>query len=214
MTPPLGLGAVLFPTKKAAEMRVREILHTHPLGVPLDGVDMEIVGALISRHPHAADKIGAGVAKVTVDVVEGGSRGFWITRTDGTRTDFSYRKALYAPGHRQRVTAALRRAVEASVVRFKYDTFRDTDTVVCPVTGQTLDRRLGHVDHVVPFADLVDEWLRSEDMTVDDVEVRTGDGVIGDRLADPWLEVDWKTFHDERAVLRYIHPAANQRRQP
>lgn len=212
MTPPLDLGGVLFESKKAATARVREILRTNPHGVPLAGADFEIVRALLDRHPRATEKVGAGVAAITVDRVEHGSPGFWVHRVDGTLTDFSHRAAMTAPSHATRVASALRRAVEDTVVGWKRDLFEQTATVVCPLTGATLDRRHGHVDHVIPFADLVDGWLRARRMTVDDIAVVSADGQAGPRFADPWLEQDWRDWHDRHARLRYIHPSANQRR--
>ena len=48
-------------------------------------------------HPEAGDKIGPGVDSFSVERAPGrsfGTRCFWVTRSDGTRTEFSYLTCL------------------------------------------------------------------------------------------------------------------------
>jgi hypothetical protein len=63
-------------------------------GVPLEGQDARIIYGILSKHPRAAEKIGSGVAAIIVHTYIGGTRCFFVVRTDHTVIDFSVRKCL------------------------------------------------------------------------------------------------------------------------
>lgn len=52
------------------------------------------VNTPVSRRPHAAKKAGAGIKHFTVEPATHGTRCFYITRADGSKTDFSYFKCV------------------------------------------------------------------------------------------------------------------------
>lgn len=80
-----------FRTKAAALRHFRAMLHH---SIPLD---QRLLGELLALHPRAAEKVGPGVEHFYVAGAAYGSRCFYVKRTDGTRTDFSYLKCLAAP---------------------------------------------------------------------------------------------------------------------
>jgi hypothetical protein len=89
---PLTIGGNYFATQKAVNLFVQELLNRQPLKVAIPEPDHSFLCALISRHPRAEEKIGGGIAHFTVERAAHGTRCFYLTRVDGTRTDFSYFK--------------------------------------------------------------------------------------------------------------------------
>jgi len=91
---PLTIAGKSFETQKAANFFIQELLNSQPLKVTIPGPHHSFLMALISRHPHATEKIGSGVKHFTVEYAQHGTRCFYATRVDGTRTDFSYFKCV------------------------------------------------------------------------------------------------------------------------
>lgn len=89
----ISLGGTLFLTKKDAASYIKFLLHSTETNQELTGTSLDIVKALLDRHPRAQDKIGTGVASIYV-VQRNPSRCFFVRRTDGTEIDFSYQKCL------------------------------------------------------------------------------------------------------------------------
>ena len=94
MAKSLTVGTRIFGTQAAAVNFIREVLYRHPLLTPIDGSDHAFLLELLSKHPHAAEKIGVGVEYFTVGKAKGGTQCFYITRVDGSRSDFSFMKCL------------------------------------------------------------------------------------------------------------------------
>lgn len=209
--PKFTVGPFTFGTKTEATQAVRDVLHNTKPGTHLDGPDLELLVGLVNLHEKGDVKIGPGIASISVQIIEYGQPGFWIHRVDGTSTDFSYRKAFSRPSRHGELRAVMRRAVADSVLAYKRALFADAATVTCPITGEALDWDHGHVDHVVPFNRIADEFLAAFKIDPTDVKLHCEDGQIGSRLNSPLHEM-WVDWHDRTAEFRYIHPAANMRR--
>lgn len=92
---PVSIGDWHFETQAQALAYVKKILNSQPLKTPITGVDIDsLLRALLELHPRAVEKMGAGVQHFTVEPARHGTRCFYITRVDGTRTDFSYLKCV------------------------------------------------------------------------------------------------------------------------
>jgi hypothetical protein len=91
---PITIGRWTFNSQAAAITHIQEVLYRRPLLTLIDGDDREFVQALLSKHAHAAEKIGIGVKYFTVEKAKGGTQCFYITRLDGSRSDFSYMNCL------------------------------------------------------------------------------------------------------------------------
>lgn len=215
--PPKLVGRFRFDSRKDAEAEIRRILHEAPLDVPLAGDERDLIEALIGLHPEAADKIGVGIQSVHVAVIDYGSRGFWVTRTDGSMCDVSYRKALTgAPANlRQQIHAALRMAVREDVNEFRRQWFAAAgDNPICPLTGQRLT--LGpssHVDHIDPqFADIADEFIALCN-GVDNITIGSSPHHPGPAVASDVVRVAWIIHHRLHAHLRVVHGSANLARR-
>lgn len=206
----IEIGGFIFATKKAASDAIRQILHTTQHRTPLAGDAAELIHALLGQHPDAAEKIGPGVASIEVRAIDYGKPGFWVTRTDGTTCDFSYRRALSgAEPHPAQVKRAMRSAVRDQIDEFRATAFEQAGGVItCPLTAQRLEPgRWVHVDHIVDFATIASVYV-SIAGGYDQIRVESFLTHPGPALIEPWLST-WRQFHAEHAQLRVVHKSAN-----
>ena len=89
----LCLGGKHYATKKAAAEACRQVLHGTPPNEDLEGDDKALIEDVLRMHPHAAEKIGAGIKSIYV-VQRVPSKCFFVRRMDDTEVDFSYQKCL------------------------------------------------------------------------------------------------------------------------
>lgn len=73
-----------------------EMLQRYSMGDRVNDEDAAHLTALLSRHDEEADKVGKGIAHISVGPAPdyANQRCFWITRIDGSRIDFSYQHCL------------------------------------------------------------------------------------------------------------------------
>jgi hypothetical protein len=83
-----------FPTQKAANHFIQQLLNSQPPKAIIPEPLHSFLVALVSRHPRAGEKIGVGIRHFTVEPTLHRTRCFYLTRTDGTETDFSYFKCV------------------------------------------------------------------------------------------------------------------------
>jgi len=91
---PLTIGEKSFETQTAANLFIKELLNGQPLMAVIPEPHHSFLLALLSRHPRAAEKIGAGIEYFTVEPALHGTRCFNLTRVDGTKADFSSFKCV------------------------------------------------------------------------------------------------------------------------
>jgi hypothetical protein len=89
---PVAIGENQFETQSAANQFVKELLNSQPVKAAIPEPHHSFLSSLIARHPRASEKIGKGIGHFTVEYAQHGTRCFYLTRVDGTRTDFSYLK--------------------------------------------------------------------------------------------------------------------------
>jgi len=209
---PLVLGGQVFPTRKAARDAARRILHYYwPGEIVRDQAHHQFHVDLVYLHSSGVEKIGVGISHFEVRHNLFSTTGFWLVRTDGTATDFSYLKCISPPTHRAQVTAALRRAIDDQILEFRNQALSE-GPVLCPVYNIPLTTNNSEVDHAAPLT-----FKRLSELLVDmfggwdAIELQPErDGVLGDKLADWKVEWQWQDFHMARANLRLVSRAANQ----
>jgi hypothetical protein len=189
--------------KTAARARVRSIVATTPDG-PVTGDDGAFLASLLTRHPDAAAKIGPGIAWISLGPVPGKpSRGFTVHRTDRTSTDFSWRKCITLPPHKNQVLIAMREAIVPQVLAYR-DSREPLSCAFDPAHPGPF-----HVDHADPdFITLADLYAAAQG-GYDRVPLRlNGDGDIGTRL-HPAHELAWASYHREHARFRILCQPCN-----
>lgn len=184
--------------------RCRTILYGHQIGETVKGADHDFLVELLGRHPTAAEKIGSGIARFEVRINPRFHKFcFWLIRTDGSSTDFSFMRCLNgAPSHRSLARSAMRAEILPQIHSFKLAGLQ-TGTR-CSVSGEALNENC-HVDHHEPsFEELADRFAETEG-GYDAIQLTPSlDGHVGRRLADPFLAVRWEDFHREHAHLRLV----------
>ena len=94
MTKPLIVGDKHFRTQAEAKAVIKELLNSQPLKVVIPEPHHSFFCALLALHPRATEKIGAAIQHFTVEHALYGTRCFYLTRLDGTKTDFSTGKCV------------------------------------------------------------------------------------------------------------------------
>ena len=207
---PLRFGGRSFATKKAAGDAIREVLYRYELSATLSEEDVAFMASVLGNHPEFEQKVGCGVASFQVES-NGPTRGFWITRVDGSRTDFSFLSCLTPPTAAQDARAGLRSEIRDQVVAFRDAAFASAPLQRCAVTDEVVSATTCHVDHYDPtFLELVDRFLAAAGLTIEQIAVvPTSDGSTETRLANAELIEVWRTFHQTHARLRIVSRRAN-----
>ena len=202
-----------FPTQARLIEHIRAIIAKYPDGLNVDEEDDLFLRALLQRHRDAIEKIGKGVHYFTIETEpKYKTRGFWLHRIDGTKTDFSYRMCIRSSSHREDVLAALREAVSEQMIKFREETFNGNEHVFCPLTKQQITRQQAHVDHIYPqtFSQLVKDWSAQEEINLDTVPLeRSTDGKIGRKINDAYVVESFQWYHQEHAHLQVIEKSTN-----
>jgi hypothetical protein len=203
---PVLIGDRRFPSKKAAADAIRGILRSYAPRERVAEHHAAVLADLLDLHPEAEQKIGCGVAFFTVER-NLGSCGFWLTRTDGTKTDWSFLACLTPPSKESEARAAFRTAIRSQIEAFR----RGVATPFrCPITGDTVTAASLHVDHERPFEELLNVFLTESGTRLADVAVLpTVDGSTDTELADYDLRRRWEAFHEQHARLRAVSARAN-----
>lgn len=198
-----------FGTKKALEQKIQAILHRGIITTVLSDEEQRFIFGVLAYHNNAGMKIGCGVAAITVRPAAQNSFCFWITRVDGTETDFSYKACLKTPSRRSEALKGFRQAVVGQVIAFRDSAFRH-GPVKCAITGEQIAKSEAHIDHAAPdtFLCLVERFLNGR--AIDTVDVLpTADGNTLTYLADKQLETEWQNYHQQHAKLRVAGKTAH-----
>lgn len=206
-------------------LRDRQKLDT-PISDPGDHDDLL---ALLERYDLAIvdgpTKIGAGVDhfETRVNVTNGGRNvGFWVIRSDGSETDFSFIRAVNAAPKRavEQLTDACRRAVYAELQTAKIRHFAmygdDNGRIRCALSGDPIDERDTALEYIeAGFAELVRSFARTQGW-----EELIPAGVISDpadaQTTTAFISADhaeaFRDFHRASAKIRLVKKSARTHR--
>lgn len=211
MKKPITVGTRSFASKKEATVATQRVLYSRPIGSHVFGDDLQFLLDLLQMHPEFEEKIGCGIKSIEVEQ-NGPTRGFWITRLDGSRTDWSFIACLTPPTAEKQALAAFRTAIRGQIQNFKDEFFAEREFDLCPITGEKVTRDNCHVDHAPPglFVDLVDHFVSCSGLKLAEVlVVPTTDGATETRLLDAQLDREWREYHAFNAKLRVVSRTAN-----
>lgn len=203
-----------FPTKKALQERIKSILHSYRVGETLNVLDFAFMSEVLKNHPHYDQKLGVGIVSIGVQKnAIWGQKEFYLTRADGSSTDFSYTECLSPRDRMADFRAAAREAVSPFVIDFKQRYLMETVDPVCPYTGEALTFDNAHVDHQPPntFDTLLQQFISLHGIDIHAVAIG---GHMQDNVTNMWFEDmevagDWVVFHNANANLRVISKTAN-----
>lgn len=216
----INVGNVEFKTKSAAESFIKDIKAKYKSGDSLSQDDFDFILELIKLHPNASAKIGSGISSIEIRQNNmGNATAFYIVRSDGTDTDFSYKKCLNGEtGLLQQFTKAAREAVSPQIVDFREEYFRkhqdSSGQILCSVTQKKVGRNDVHVDHhPTSFQKLVGVFLATNEIALEVVKYKgQEDGDERLSYADQPLKEKFASYHKQNAELRLISREANLRK--
>jgi hypothetical protein len=169
----------------------------------------EFLRDLVALHPDAQRKVGSGIDRFEVRRNLGNTDGFWIIRTDGTETDFSFVQCLYGASQEAKVRSAMRHAVIDQMQTARDNAFWSSSTLTCPITNVEITRETCHMDHDDPtFIEIADAFAGRHG-GYEAIKTVAADGDIGRRFVDESLDEAWRAYHVEKAKLRAVSKKAN-----
>jgi hypothetical protein len=197
-------------TKTALKAICQFVISKTPDGELLGPKEAKFVTELFRRHPDYQEKSAPGIRgfSVRTDRRWGTSRHFVVERVDGTSIDFSWQICLDAkcPDKATLVEDSLRNSVVDQVIAFREAAFANTKELVCPLTGELVNSRECHVDHIPPgtFEVMVTVWLMRRGLTYDGIALEPAPDGYGQELANPDQRASWRAFHALHAKLRVV----------
>lgn len=209
-----ALGSSFFQTKELVRLHAKAIKDRHKPGDVLEGDELAFMLDLLMWHPDAAGKIGVGIRQMMVRAnPKFGQNEFYLIRTDGSATEFSYKQCVQPSTPEADFTTACRVAVAPDIIAFQQAYFKAHRVSQCPLTGEELTLHNAHVDHIPPrtFKAILKAFVDSRHLTLADVALKGKhiDNHIGAALANADLKADWIAFHRANAELRVISEQAN-----
>jgi hypothetical protein len=204
------INGVQFSSKDKAKKHISGILGMYKNGQRLHFDHESFMRSVLDFHPDRERKIGAGVAYIFVKRAETfWSKGFCVKRVDGSEDMFSFLECLSPYTKLSKIKSAMRNAVRTDINIFRVRAF--FDGMVCPINGERLDVNTCHVDHIPPvtFAKIAKDFIDSEGLDIDAVELDSGNGVEGDYFIDSSLEQRFIDYHNSVARLRLLSKAGN-----
>ena len=215
---PIVLNGIEFKSQKDAIEHFKNMLEGYRNGQSITGDARDMLLALLERHPEADKKIGCGVKRLYKDRTDMPTSCFWIERTDGSRTDFSYLTAISAKVKSldQEFLEACRAAVqhELWVTKEKhFEKFADQDgKVECDITGDKVARKESHLDHEKPltFEVIVKTFIGANDIEIKpEMLLMSQDAQFQTTMIDQELKDKFRRYHYKMAKLRVIKAELN-----
>jgi hypothetical protein len=206
-----------FKKKKKIKPYIRDLLYDCcTVGtVPPKDVD-EFLRSTLANHPEWLTKCNNHPESTILTIVfHRGNRCIELHRADETRMDISYGVAVEAmKSGRNRKP---RKTVYNALQRFNHvarnecaDDIQRANAelpLTCAITGVSLANTASHIDHVLEFEQLVNDFILADGIDVNSV------GYSNEPWVNKWtsqkLTDDWKRYHRQNATLRRTTPHAN-----
>jgi len=197
-------------TKVKVKIIIQKILNSNPLGEWLGKEDTKTLHDLLTYHEEYEKKKGKGIKGFKIQINYYKQRGFYIYRIDGSSTDFSYLKCLQPPTLNSKIKAACRTAITEDILNFKEEAFKNSPTLICPLSKEILTFNSCHVDHFNPtFIDIFNEWITDKKISEQDIN-QTEDNSVRTYFINKDLEKGFRKFHNSKCNLRIISPTTHR----
>ncbi len=213
----ITLGPKSFATWTEARRYLVELTRTQPLGATIEGEAREVLEAALPLHSEYELKVGPGVYRFVVKrhPAYPNTQCVFVERVDQTSVAVSFQnigKAVSQVKRKDRLRA-LREAIVPQILDFKDTMFpEDGWENQCPLTGELVTKSNCEVDHAPPwtFAQLVEDWLKVEGLTLEEVEIHPPPHPKCE-LRSAILTESWRAYHAEHSVLRILSLEGHKR---
>ena len=193
-----------FKTQKELEKHVRKLLHE--LGPTNDVAAVSrktftFLFELLERHPNASTKLH-NFKQMVVQPVGHLAYGLLIRYEDGTLDDISWKVCVSGktPSPKHAIASAYRQAIQDQIDRFR----TENETTSCTHCHCDLSSSGCHVDHIVPFVDLINAFTIQCELTVPNEIMSAPLCLYRHRFlkTDDKFEDAWRSFHEQHAILQ------------
>ncbi|MEJ1937667.1 DCL family protein, partial [Nostoc sp. NIES-2111] len=207
------INGIEFKFQKNAIEYFKNMLERYHNGQTVKNDDYNMLLALLERHPEADKKMGCGVKRIYKDKTDMPTSCFWIERTDGSKTDFSYRTAISAKSKSlyQEFLEACRNAVQDDLKLTKekfFDKFADEHgKIECAISGDKIAIYESHLDHRKPltFQVIVNTFIAANDIEIKrEMLSISQDAQCQTTIVDVNIKDKFRRYHHKIAQLRII----------
>jgi len=215
---PYNIGGVELRTKSDISDRCRSILRETPDNSVVSQNNSEFLFALFKYHDEWNHKSKGGIKEISTQTTEHGTRCFVLVKRDSSRTDISFPHSIkHIPTKRTKPLMPQGlldyKSAARTAIKFQIYSFRDkalAQKVVCPYTGEALNRSNCAIDHTPPntFDKILFEFSLNVLINPLEVEVASREGVIAE-FTDKNIEAEWQKHHQTNATLRAISKIGN-----
>ena len=112
------------------------------------------------------------------------------------------------PTERAKLCQCCRELVADQIAAYRLKFWPANPDPRCPISGRRLTPRFSHVDHVYPFINLVEDWMRVNRLRLADIRVRHS-RKLGRLTMGAELDLSWQNYHLMYAQLQMLSPKAN-----
>jgi hypothetical protein len=193
---------------------IRQLIAKYSHNEVLNPTDFKFMLGILSRHPSKTEKIGCGVSKLIVKEERSAfhklSKHFEVVRMDGSTVDFSWVKCVAGKkSSKAEFSKACRSAINQQIIDYR-NQFK-VGNLFRIESGEVLPGNEVHVDHVLPFADIVTSFVAAYNIDFDAIGY-TDTGMVTE-FVDPELKYSFAEYHRKHAKLRLITAGDNLRRR-
>jgi len=204
-----------FKTKKEIESFYKIFLKNEYLHKEINRGDKDILLDLFTNHigwEHKKELVGDNINILVRLSKEYNTYGFYL-RGDKGEIDISIVKTLKAlnskktvqqlkvQDHKENITRAMRYEINDQTKAFREE--QKQQGVI------THDK---HVDHVIFFRDILDNFLKKNNIKIEDIEIIDCDEHY--EIKDQSIKQSWKNYHKDIAVYQMLPSKENLRRKP
>ena len=171
---------------------------------------------VLQRHPDSERKLErlSDIA-IVKNVMNARAYEVHVVRDDGTSVDISWKLCVSGKPktHKLLLRTAMRTSIQPQINDFRMGLPR-SELFTCMLC-QHPTRGIVHIDHVIHFDKLADDFVR---VVTDEIPTTFADSSDGTNRAvfkpeDSAFELKWQAYHHKHAVLRALCPTCNLKRE-
>lgn len=206
------LGSQVFRTIKQAEDYVRNLIHqTGPIS-SVKQLNIETYQRLLEvlqSHPDATSKL-SNISDIAIrqDPLNKKALALFVVK-DQEEDDISWRVCIKPRSSDYYLLQAMRQIIVDQILDFK----TNSDVTRCEICNTPTNNKV-HVDHIIPFSDLVKDFIKDWEPLPPSRFKDNSKGYDVEFLdEDEGFEIAWKIYHKAYATLRITCPSCNLRRK-
>lgn len=213
----ITINGTSYSSKKVLIQACKDVLYGNKIGTALTGSDFDLINNVLKLHHDYDNKVGSSSYDIIVGHCQVNAKNnmFYINRSDGTSTDFSFYKCILPQSKVTKVKRSLKDTIRLQMMGYKGTYFEDHGDAggilkFC-VSGESVCMSNSHLDHYPKqFDEIVYDWFIINKLNVEDIElVPAGDWATAATLKDTKLEKSFRLYHKKVAKYRVVTSNVN-----